>query len=207
MSTVLESSSIQPKLPIILASGSESRKQILNEAGIIFDVSVSDIDESEIKLKIGSLPHGEQVIHLAKAKAVTVSKNNLGKIVIGGDQMCVLDNKVLHKPGSKENAIKSLRQLSNQKHYQHSGVCIFKDGNCLWEYSETVELKMHDLSDAEIENYVEMENPIHAAGSYKFESLGSNLFTYVNGSSHTVRGMPLIPLLNALRNLDVISLK
>ena len=66
---------------------------------------------------------------------------------------------------------------------------------------------MHDLSDAEIENYVEMENPIHAAGSYKFESLGSNLFTYVNGSSHTVRGMPLIPLLNALRNLDVISLK
>ena len=72
MSTVLESSSIQPKLPIILASGSESRKQILNEAGIIFDVSVSDIDESEIKLKIGSLPHGEQVIHLAKAKAATV---------------------------------------------------------------------------------------------------------------------------------------
>ena len=52
-----------------------------------------------------------------------------------------------------------------------------------------------------------MENPIHAAGAYKFESLGCNLFNYVNGSSHTVRGMPLIPLLNALRNLDVIGLE
>ena len=95
----------------------------------------------------------------------------------------------------------------NQKHHQHSGVSIFKDGKCLWEYSETVELKMHNLSDAEIKNYVEIENPVNAAGSYKFESLGCNLFSYVNGSSHTVRGMPLIPLLNALRDLDVIGLE
>ena len=66
---------------------------------------------------------------------------------------------------------------------------------------------MHNLSDAEIKNYVEIENPVNAAGSYKFESLGCNLFSYVNGSSHTVRGMPLIPLLNALRDLDVIGLE
>ena len=66
---------------------------------------------------------------------------------------------------------------------------------------------MHKLSDAEIKNYVEIENPVNAAGSYKFESLGCNLFSYVNGSSHTVRGMPLIPLLNALRDLNVIGLE
>ena len=70
-----------------------------------------------------------------------------------------------------------------------------------------VELKMHDLSEKEIVNYVEMENPIHAAGSYKFESLGCNLFSYVNGSSHTVRGMPLVPLLKALRDLNIIGLE
>lgn len=207
MSESLESSSIHPKLPIILASGSESRKQMLKEAGIIFEVIVSDTDEDQIKSRISSLPFEVQVIHLAKAKASAVSKVSPGKIVIGGDQMCVLDGNLLHKPGSKEKAIKSLKILANKKHYQHSGVSIFKDDECIWEYSETVELKMHNLSDAEIKNYVEIENPVNAAGSYKFESLGCNLFSYVNGSSHTVRGMPLIPLLNALRDLDVIGLE
>ena len=207
MSESLEYSSIQPKTPIILASGSESRKQMLQEAGIIFEVIVSEADEDQIKSEISSLPFEVQVIHLAKAKASAVSKMHPSKIVIGGDQMCVLGDSLLHKPGSKEKAIKSLKLLANQKHHQHSGVSIFKNGECLWEYSETVELKMHKLSDAEIKNYVEIENPVNAAGSYKFESLGCNLFSYVNGSSHTVRGMPLIPLLNALRDLDVIGLE
>ena len=207
MSRSLEYSSIIPKAPIILASGSESRKQMLEEAGIVFDVIVSETDEDLIKKKIASLPYSEQVIHLAKAKAETVSRQNPESIVIGGDQMCALSDKLLHKPGNKEKAVESLKLLSNQKHYQHSGVCIFKNNECIWEYSETVELKMHDLSDKEIVNYVEMENPIHAAGAYKFESLGCNLFSYVDGSSHTVRGMPLIPLLNALRKLKIIGLE
>lgn len=207
MSRSLEDSSITPKAPIILASGSESRKQMLEEAGIVFDVIVSETDEDLIKKKISSLPYSEQVIHLAKAKAETVSKKNPESIVIGGDQMCALSDKLLHKPGNKEKAVESLKLLSNQKHYQHSGVCIFKNNESIWEYSETVELKMHDLTDKEIINYVEMENPIHAAGAYKFESLGCNLFSYVDGSSHTVRGMPLIPLLNALRKLKIIGLE
>ena len=207
MSRSLEDSSITPKAPIILASGSESRKQMLEEAGIVFDVIVSETDEDLIKKKISSLPYSEQVIYLAKAKAETVSRHNPKSIVIGGDQMCALSDKLLHKPGNKEKAVESLKLLSNQKHYQHSGVCIFKNNECIWEYSETVELKMHDLTDKEIINYVEMENPIHAAGAYKFESLGCNLFSYVDGSSHTVRGMPLIPLLNALRKLKIIGLE
>ena len=207
MSRSLEDSSIIPKAPIILASGSESRKQMLEEAGIVFDVIVSETDEDLIKKKIASLPYSEQVIHLAKAKAETVSRQNPESIVIGGDQMCALSDKLLHKPGNKEKAVESLKLLSNQKHYQHSGVCIFKNNESIWEYSETVELKMHDLTDKEIINYVEMENPIHAAGAYKFESLGCNLFSYVDGSSHTVRGMPLIPLLNALRKLNIIGLE
>mgnify|MGYP001245434515 FL=1 len=207
MSRTLDLSSIKPKAPIILASGSESRKQMLNEAGIAFQVIVSSADEDSIKNKISSLPFSDQVTILAKAKAEPVSIQNPNAIVIGGDQMCAIDKTLLHKPGSKEKAIESLKTLSNQKHYQHSGVCILKNNECLWEYSETVELKMHDLSEKEIINYVELENPINAAGSYKFESLGCNLFEYVDGSSHTVRGMPLLPLLNALRDLNIISLE
>ena len=180
---------------------------MLEEAGIVFDVKVSPTDEDLIKNKISSLPYSEQVVHLAKAKAEPVSQQNPDSIVIGGDQMCALDNTLLHKPGSKDKAIESLKLLANQKHFQHSGVCIYKNNECLWEYSETVELKMHDLTEKEIINYVDIENPINAAGAYKFESLGCNLFSYVNGSSHTVRGMPLLPLLNALRDLKIIDLE
>ena len=207
MNRSLEHSSIKPNIPIILASGSESRKQMLEEAGIIFEVVISSTDEDVIKNEIVSLPFSEQVIHLAKAKAESVSKKYPDNIVIGGDQMCALGERLLHKPGSKNKAIESLKLLSNQTHFQHSGVCIFKNNDCIWEYSETVELKMHALNETEINNYVEMENPIHAAGAYKFESLGCNLFSYVGGSSFTVRGMPLIPLLNALRELGIIDLK
>ena len=163
--------------------------------------------KKKLPKQISSFPFSEQVVDLAKAKAESVSREFNEAVVIGGDQMCVLDDRLLHKPGSKEKAIESLKLLSGQKHYQHSGVCIFKNQSCVWYYSETVELKMHSLSEAEIINYVEMENPINAAGAYKFESLGCNLFSYVNGSSHTIRGMPLIPLLNALRELNIISLE
>ena len=207
MSSILESSSVQSKLPIILASGSESRKLMLEEAGIKFNVVVSGTDEDLLKDQISHLSFGQQVIHLAKAKAQNVSEENTDSIVIGGDQMCVLEDTVFNKPGSKEKAIENLKLLSGKTHSQNSGVCIFHNNECLWEYSETVELRMHSLTEQEIENYVEIENPIHAAGAYKFESLGCNLFSSVNGSSFTVRGMPLLPLLNALRELQIISLK
>ena len=83
---------------------------------------------------------------------------------------------------------------------------MYKNGESLWEYSEVVKMKMHNLSEEEIVNYVKLENPIHAAGAYKFESLGCNLFSSVDGSSYTVRGMPLLPLLNALREMKVLDL-
>ena len=207
MSRSLEYSSIKSTTPIILASGSESRKQMLEEAGIPFDVKVSPTDEDAVKNEISSLPFDGQVIHLAKAKASSVSSENPLAAVIGGDQMCVLDDVIFNKPGTKEKAVENLKLLSGKKHFQNSGVCIYLNNECVWEYSEAVEMVMHNLTDQEIKNYVEIENPIHAAGAYKFESLGCNLFSHVNGSSYSVRGMPLIPLLGALRELQIISLK
>ena len=120
---------------------------------------------------------------------------------------CVLDDVIFNKPGTKEKAVENLKLLSGKKHFQNSGVCIYLNNECVWDYSEAVEMVMHNLTDQEIKNYVEIENPIHAAGAYKFESLGCNLFSHVNGSSYSVRGMPLIPLLSALRELQIISLK
>lgn len=199
--------SINPNPPIILASGSESRKIMLQDAGLIFEIVTSNVDEDLLKNEMEGMPFENQVIKLAAAKALAVSSENPDKIVIGGDQMCVFNNKVFDKPGSVEKAITNLKILSGTTHYQYSGVCIYKAGTSLWEYSEVVELKMHTLSEEEIVNYVKAENPINAAGAYKFESLGCNLFSSVNGSSYTIRGMPLLPLLNTLREMEIISLK
>ena len=96
MTRTLDYSSIKPKVSIILASGSESRKLMLEEAGIAFDVIISPTDEDLIKNKISSLPYSEQVVHLAKAKAEPVSEENTESIVIGGDQMCVLNLSLIH---------------------------------------------------------------------------------------------------------------
>jgi septum formation protein len=200
------SASISPKIPLILASGSQSRKQMLEEAGICFEVIKTDTDEDALKKEMYRLPFEQQVIKLASAKAINVSIDNPNHVVIGGDQMCVCDSQVFDKPGSVKKAVENLKLLSGTVHFQHSGVCLFKNGKSLWEYSEVVTMKMHNLSEEEIINYVELENPINAAGAYKFESLGCNLFSSVDGSSYTVRGMPLLPLLNALREMNVLDL-
>mgnify|MGYP001026017398 FL=1 len=200
------SASISPKIPLILASGSQSRKQMLEVAGICFEVIKTDTDEDALKKEMHRLPFEQQVIKLASAKAINVSIDNPNHVVIGGDQMCVCDSQVFDKPGSVKKAVENLKLLSGTVHFQHSGVCLFKNGKSLWEYSEVVTMKMHNLSEEEIINYVELENPINAAGAYKFESLGCNLFSSVDGSSYTVRGMPLLPLLNALREMNVLDL-
>ena len=200
-------SSISPSVPIILASGSESRRVMLEDAGLDFNVFSSDVDEDILKQEMVGLPFEEQVVKLASAKAEQVSLKNQDHIVIGGDQMCICNNTIFDKPGSVEKAIKNLQILSGTTHYQYSGVCIYKNGQSLWQYFEIVEMNMHKLSDEEIKNYVKLENPIHAAGAYKFESMGCNLFSSVHGSSYTIRGMPLLPLLSKLREMDVINLE
>ena len=200
-------SSIKPSEPIILASGSESRRIMLEDAGLDFKVISSEVNEDILKQQMIEMPFEEQVVKLAMAKAKEVSEQNQDHIVIGGDQMCVCNNSIFDKPGSVKKAIKNLQVLSGTTHYQYSGVCIFKNGEMLWDYYEVVEMNMHKLSDEEIKNYVKLENPIHAAGAYKFESLGCNLFSSVSGSSFTIRGMPLLPLLRKLREMDVINLE
>ena len=199
--------SIYPNTPIILASGSQSRRVMLEDAGIHFSVISSNVDEDLLKKEMDGFPFEDQVVKLAAAKASEVSLNNLNHLVIGGDQMCIFQNKVFDKPGSQEKAIENLKLLSGTTHYQYSGVCLYKDGRSLWEYYEVVELNMHSLTEEEIINYVKAENPINAAGAYKFESLGCNLFSSVDGSSYTIRGMPLLPLLKTLREMKIISLE
>ena len=146
--------SIYPNTPIILASGSQSRRVMLEDAGIHFSVISSNVDEDLLKKEMDGFPFEDQVVRLAAAKASEVSVNNPNHLIIGGDQMCIFQNKVFDKPGSQEKAIENLKLLSGTTHYQYSGVCLYQDGVSLWNYCEIVELNMHSLTDKEIVNYV-----------------------------------------------------
>ena len=101
---------------------------MLQDAGLNFEVITSNVDEDLLKNQMKAVPFEEQVIKLAAAKALAVSSENLDQIIIGGDQMCVFNNKVFDKPGSVDKAIANLKILSGTTHYQYSGVCIYKAG-------------------------------------------------------------------------------
>ena len=105
-----------PKKDLVLASGSESRKIMLTEAGLDFSVKPSSVDESVIKEEMEGQPFDQQVIALACAKAKEVSQNFPEAIVIGGDQMCIYNNEVFDKPGTREKAISNLLKLSGTSH-------------------------------------------------------------------------------------------
>ena len=187
----------------ILASGSEIRKQILSDHGFNFIVQKSEVDEEELKEIYTDLPFEEKAIKLALAKAKKVSDMYQDKYVLGADQMCVYKNKVLNKPGNPKNAVNSLKLLSGDTHYQYSGIAICLNGESLWSFCDTAILTMKDLSENDIRSYVEKDEPYECAGSYKYESHGSELFSEVKGSSYTVQGLALSPLLKAFEDLGL----
>ena len=187
----------------ILASGSEIRKQILSDHGFNFIVQKSEVDEEELKEIYKDVPFEEKAIKLALAKAKKVSNVNQDKYVLGADQICVYKNKVLNKPGNPKNAVNSLKLLSGDIHYQYSGIAICLNGECLWSFCDTAILTMKDLSENDIRSYVEKDEPYECAGSYKYESHGSELFSEVKGSSYTVQGLALSPLLKAFEDLGL----
>jgi len=187
----------------ILASGSEIRKQILSDHGFNFIVQKSEVDEEELKEIYKDVPFEEKAIKLALAKAKKISDVNQDKYVLGADQICVYKDKVLNKPRNRENAVTSLKLLSGDTHYQYSGIAICLNGKSLWSLCDKAILTMKDLSENDIRSYVEQDEPYQCAGSYKYESHGSELFSEVKGSSYTIQGLALTPLLKAFEDLGL----
>ena len=191
--------------PFILASGSTIRKKILLDHGIHFDVQKSEVDEEELKKNIPNLPFEERVIKLASAKAKEVSEKNIERYVVGADQMCVCNDRVFNKPGNIENAINNLKLLAGNTHYQYSGISIFLDGKSIWNFCDKATLTMKELSDEEIMDYVLEDEPYECCGSYKYESLGADLFLKVKGSEYTIQGLAFLPLKSVFKKLGISS--
>lgn len=196
------------KLNLILASGSQSRKNLLNGADIAFTAHPADIDESIIKnqnIKLGIKP-AQTAQDLADAKALYVSKivspANPMALILGSDQVCHLDGQILDKPGSKANLLNHLQQLSGKTHILTSALSIAQNGKIIFRHKDAAHLTMYDLNEAALKNYIKRagDEVIHAAGGYHLEAIGVQLFKQIDGNYFTILGLPLLPLIEFLRD-------
>ena len=194
-----------PAQKVILASNSSIRKKILEDAGITFEVIASEVDEEELKKSFSSKNFKDYCLALARAKALDVSNKKKNAYVIGSDQICCYEDEIFSKPLTKENCFKTLSKLSGNTHYQNCGISICKDGKEIWSHYAQAALTMKLLSDLEIKDYIDKDEPFMACGAYRFESLGKNLFSSTQGDVTTIQGLTLNPILKFLGSEKVIA--
>ncbi len=188
---------------IILASGSSSRRSMLTAAGIAFTAVSPDVDEDAIKetlLKKGVEAAGVAET-LADAKALSISAKRRDALVIGGDQVLVQGQTLYSKTETRDGARDVLRRLRGTDHSLISAVVLAHDGKIVWRATEAAALKMREFSEAFLEQYLDREIPgiLGSVGCYRIEGYGAQLFEWIAGDSFCIRGMPLVPLLGALR--------
>ena len=193
-------------MKIILASKSGVRKQILNKFKIENEVIASNVDEDEVKRSLLSEGANPLTIskNLAEIKSIKVSSRKPDRLVIGADSVVSLNNELINKPKSREEAFKILKRLNNSKHYLISSVCISKNGAMIWNYSDTSELKMKNLTDKELSNYLDKieTKTLLAYGVYQIEAEGLELFEYVKVDKKSIMGLPIKEIIDYIGKLE-----
>ncbi len=172
--------------PLILASASPRRAELLRQIGLSFDVRPADIDEQPLT----SESPGDYVQRLAREKALAVSHLDPAAVIIGSDTSVVLDNRILGKPSDEDDAIAMLEQLSDRSHQVMTGVAIAVEGRCS-SLTVIVDVGFRSLSRPEIEAYVRTGEPMDKAGSYGIQGLGGIFVESLQGSYSAVVGLPL----------------
>jgi septum formation protein len=182
-------------MKIILASQSGVRKKILDKYNIDNEVIVSNVDEDEIKQSL--LAEGANPLsiskNLAEIKSIKVSKKEPDRLVLGADSVISLNDELINKPNSREEAFEILKKLNNSKHYLISSVCISKNGAMIWNHTDSSELKMKNLKDVELSQYLNKieTKTLLAYGVYQIEADGLELFEYVKGDRDSIMGLPV----------------
>lgn len=198
-----------PNPSVILASASPSRRQLLTNAGVRHEAKAANIDEGEIKISLKA--EGASAIEaaetLAELKASRISRQFPESLVIGADQMLVAGDLWFDKPTDRDHAVAQLRALSGLTHTLPTAVVIVRGGERIWHYRAAPQLTMRQLSDDFIEEYLKMvgDAALASVGAYQLEGKGAQLFERIDGDFFTILGLPLLPLLDFLREQGVLS--
>jgi septum formation protein len=190
-----------PSPSLILASASPSRRQLLANAGLVFTIEPSGIDEDEVKRSLGSRAAPQELAStLAEMKAVKVSARYPEAMVVGADSTLACNGRMFDKPPDLAGARKQLQTLRGQSHELFSSVVVARGGARLWHWSERARLTMRQLNDGFIDAYLARagEDVLTSVGAYQLEGLGAHLFNRVDGDYFTILGLPLLPLLSFL---------
>lgn len=193
---------------VILASGSESRRRLLANAGVAAEAVRPNVDEDAAKatFRAKGMRVADQAMQLAELKAIKVSQRMPG-LVIGGDQMLNLDGEPIDKPKDMADAGNHLRKFSGKTHRLETAIVIAENGEPVWRNLSAPKLTVRPLSEDFIASYLEAsgEGLLKTVGAYMLEDLGAQLFTRIEGDYFTILGLPLLPLLDYLRTRGVLQ--
>ena len=193
---------------ITLASGSAIRAEMLRGAGVDFTVVKPGVDESEIKREAeeSGATLDQIATLLADAKCMAVAKNTPG-IVVGSDQILEFQGRAFDKPETMAEARERLIEMKGATHTLINAVVVARDGDIIWRYLDRPRLTMRDLTEADIDAYLDAAGPdiLFSVGAYQVEKLGARLFEEIDGNYFAVLGMSLLPLLGVLRREGAIA--
>ena len=187
-------------MTLILASTSAIRRQMLDAAGVDYAALKPDVDEDMIKARLSDASEIASELAVAKARSIK------GEWMIGSDSVVVVDGRLFDKPRDRANAAEHLRFFSGRPMELTSAVALAHDGEVTWQHAETARLSVRSLSDTFIEEYLDAEWPEvgYTVGVFRLEGRGVQLFDRIDGNHFTILGMPLLPLLGALRERGLL---
>ena len=193
-------------MKIILASKSGVRKEILKKNNFDCTVIPSGVDEDQVKDSLLAAGADPTLIskNLAELKSIKVSNKNPDQLVLGADSVVSLNDEIINKPDSREEALAILKKLNGSKHYLISSVCISKNGAMIWNYTDSSELVMKNMTDKELEEYLAKikTETLLAYGVYQIEAGGLELFSSVKGDRDSIMGLPIKQIINYIKTLS-----
>lgn len=194
-------------MSLVLASQSQSRRAMLDAAGIPYRAVPAHLDERALEASLSGSPAEQIALALAEAKALAVSVDQPGALVLGSDSLVAVAGRRFDKPGSIEQAAEHLRFFSGREMELHSAAALVRDGVVVWHHSALARLQVRDLSDAFIADYLSHEWPAVAGcvGVFRIEARGVLLFERIAGDHFTVLGMPLLAVLQGLRDVGELA--
>ena len=194
-------------MSLILASQSASRQAMLAAAGVACTALPARLDERALEAGLGPCTPQAVALTLAQAKALVVAADHPEALVLGSDSLVEVAGQRFDKPASREQAAEHLRFFSGREMRLHSAAALVRGGEALWHHAAVARLQVRPLSEAFIAGYLDHEWPAVAGcvGVFRIEGRGVQLFEAIEGDHFTVLGMPLLPVLGALRDLGELA--